>query len=294
MAGDQEQHRRGDDLVVGQAIAVDLARGECSEEIVRGRRAPPGEVVPHIGSERLARRRGAALDFEIAAGLVHRDDVVRPRKKRGAIRLGDPHDVADRDQRQRGREAFEELDLAVGREPIHEPVRERLEPWPQPLGHALQERPIDERAKSRVLRRLQLEESVPLVGDERRQVPRWLGPAELLAARDMQHLPPEARIAEPRAHVVVAREAPVPVLAPMEHGRLREELAIRGIRILDERRVARVERQRARARVECECRRECGHDPPRWRDTKPAGPHLARGPWMRLPFPSCARATIAA
>jgi hypothetical protein len=56
----------------------------------------------------------------------------------------------------------------------------------------------------------------------------------------MKNLAAKAAVTEESVHVLVARETPMAILFPFEHGQLRPDGVIGGIGILDELRFARV------------------------------------------------------
>lgn len=67
-----------------------------------------------------------------------------------------------------------------------------------------------------------------------------LGHAELFSRRDVEDLPAKALVAEEGADVLEAGKAPVPVFLPEKGGLGCVALGVKGIRILEERGIARV------------------------------------------------------
>ena len=66
-------------------------------------------------------------------------------------------------------------------------------------------------------------------------------PAEFFAGSEMKDLPSEAAVAEEAVDVVVAGEAPMSELLPMENRMFRAPFRVKGVRILDEGRIPGIE-----------------------------------------------------
>ena len=157
---------------------------------------------------------------------------------------------------------FEQVDTAASFEPVDHFVREFADPRRKALDLTRYEGPIDEIAQARMFGRLKLQQRMAFDIEERLQMRRRLAPAELLSARHMQNLPPEAPVAQQRGDLRMAGEAPESVLLPKECRRRGADGAISGIGIIEEGGFARIKRHAASVDVDID-----GH--------RPAGPRKA-------------------
>ena len=112
----EQQDAGGDQLPLGQRVAVVDDRRQAADEVVAGMSAPVGEKRAQVVAEFDARLDGLARRRLRRVELVHQADVRRPRPQVMAIRLGDPEQLGDDRHRQRFDIVGDEVDLAGARD----------------------------------------------------------------------------------------------------------------------------------------------------------------------------------
>ncbi len=154
-AGGKEQPEEGEDLLVGEALPVELGGGEDAHEIVRGVDAPVGE---HAGEVVAQLRRGSGAAFPVER---HADELDRPAMELREVLAGEPEHAGDHVDRERQRELAHELCLAAVDECFDALVDDRSDGFFFPAFHRLAaERLLHEPAVGVVLGLVHLEDGV--------------------------------------------------------------------------------------------------------------------------------------
>ena len=158
VAGDEEDEDHRQDLVLGQAIAVDLDLKELRDEVVTGGLPLSSEEIAQVGDE-LA---------DVAPDLLHplrglrAEQVLRPAPGLLPIFGRDAEHLADDGDREGIRELRDQLHLPVRRTfaalggdglgGVEQVIRDLLDARPQLLDRARGERRLHQFAQARVLR----------------------------------------------------------------------------------------------------------------------------------------------
>ncbi len=197
----------------------------------------PAEVVHHPRRRAAPALQHLGLDRE-RDGVEGARHVARPRLDLVGLVDGDAEQLRDHRHRQGIGEVLDHVHAPRLGHPVEQAVHDRLDARPERLDDARREGLADEGAEPRVVRR---------VAEEHRQrEPRRVGPAaEARLEEGLVSALPEARVAEERGDVVVAREDEEPEGMPVDR-RFGAEPMVDGIRIGEEAGIEEVELAHAR------------------------------------------------
>ena len=208
VAGEQQQHAGGDDLLLLQHVAALLGRDQIADQIV----ARPRPAVGDHAAQELGELPQAALGAFMTVRAVHRvedegEDVFRPAGEVAAVLVRDAEEIADDAHRQRTREALDEVELALRCELLRQLVDEGRDPAAHALHRAGAEGVVHQLAHPRVPRRI--DEHDP-AGQHLEGRPLAFRHAVRAAALEVRthSIGGQARVAERVAHVVVAEHEP--------------------------------------------------------------------------------------
>ncbi len=174
VAGVEEQDAGGDQLPLGQRVAVVHDGRQAADQVVARVGAPVREegpqVVPELDArlDRLARRGLGWVE------LVHEADVGRPRPQLVAIRLRDPEQLGDDRHRQRLDIVCDEVDLARAADRVEQAVDDRLDAPAHGFDGSRRERLEDQPPEPRVIGWFEVEHARVVEVVERRVPGGWL------------------------------------------------------------------------------------------------------------------------
>ena len=243
VSGIEEKNRRGHEFVLGQRGAVLVARGEkLRKKVFAGRGAALGEEPAYVGGKSNGRRHGAIFHPAIAAGLIHRDHVVRPSKDLRRHVVGHAEEAGDDHDRDRFGEGGNQIGGAMRGEAVDQFVGQLFDLRTKAFDLTRQKRRIDKPAQPRVHGWFDLEQGVFLESAKWNEMLRRFRPTELLSGRDVQDLASEVPVPQECVDVMVSRKTPVAELLPMKYRVLVPPPGVKRIGVLDKGRITRVER----------------------------------------------------